>query len=189
MVWDGVIVLALIALCMAGWNVGLINSWRGPIAMIIATIATQQFYIDFATWIVQQTLVKPEFGCFLAYLMMWLAIEITLEVLMTVLLTWGRKERPLAPDRVGGVALAAFRWGLILTLPLMAMQAPSKVPTAPPKDDGLINPLKIGFSDSHLIQTFAGIGKSLLPGLGGMVVSDKAPSFKPNFDRPKVQIE
>lgn len=189
MVWDGFIFLVLISLCIAGWNVGIINSWRAPIAMIIATIATQQFYVDFATWIVQQLMVKPEWGSFIAYLMMWLGIEITLEVMMNVMLPWGRKERPLAFDRAGGVALAIVRWTIICTLPLMVMQEPSKIPTPPPKDDGLINPIKIGFNDSHLIQMFAGLGKTLRPAFGGIVISDKAPSFKPNFENKKVDLE
>lgn len=189
MIWDGVVVLALISLCMAGWNVGLINSWRGPIAMVIATIATQQFYVDFATWIAQQTLSSPAMCAFFGYLMMWLAIEIICEISMNLVLTWNRKDRPIAFDRVGGVALAFVRWAIICTLPMMAMQQPGKIPEAPKSKDGLINPIKIGVEESGLLKFFGGIGKGLTPGLGGIVLSDKAPSFKPNFDRPKVELE
>lgn len=190
MLWDGLIVLALVSLCLAGWNVGLINSWRGPIAMVIATVATQQFYIDFGTWIAQQTLSPPNWSAFLAYFMMWLVIDIVVEIVMGLVLTWNRKERPLAFDRAGGVALAFVRWAIICTLPLMAYQdTHNKIPEAPKSQDGLINPMKLGFSDSGLMNYFGGIAKGLLPSLGPIIVSDKAPSFKPNFERPKVTLE
>ncbi|MFX6023363.1 CvpA family protein, partial [Acinetobacter baumannii] len=81
--------------------------------MIIATIATQQFYVDFGTWIAQQTLFQPQWCAFLAYLMMWLVIDIVTEITMSLTLTWNRKERPVALDRVGGVVLAMIRWSII----------------------------------------------------------------------------
>jgi hypothetical protein len=39
MIWD--IVLAYIGLTFAaeGWNAGLLNSWRSPIAVVLATLA------------------------------------------------------------------------------------------------------------------------------------------------------
>ncbi len=190
MIWDGFVTLVLISLCMAGWNVGIINSWRGPIAMVIATVVTQLFYIDFGTWIVQQTLIQPNFAAYLAYLMMWLIVEISTEIAMSLVLTWNRKERPMIFDRLGGVALAFVRWGLICTLPLMAMLATNcKIPEPQKKDDGLINPMKVGLNDSHILTSFGTVAKGLLPGLGPAIVSGKEPSFKPNFDKPKVNLE
>jgi hypothetical protein len=189
MIWDGLVLMALITLCLAGWNVGLLNSWRGPIAMVIATIVTQQFYIDFGTWICQQTLIQPGFCAFMAYGMMWLVVDIVTEISMNLTLTWGSKERPKVFNRVGGVILALIRWVIICTFPLMAMTTPSKIPAPPEHSDGLINPLKVGFEESKVLNAMAEFGKSLKPGLGALVVSDKAPSFKPNFERPKVIIE
>lgn len=189
MIWDGLVVLALLALCLAGWNVGLINSWRGPIAMIVATIVTQQFYIDFGTWIAQQTMVQPGFAAFLGYAMMWIVVDIVTEITMNLLLTWGNKDSPRLFDRIGGVALAIVRWTIICTFPLMAMISPNKIPEAPKSNDGLINPLKVGFEESHVLTGLAGFGKSLMPGLGGMIISNKEPSFKPNFEKIKINLE
>ena len=158
--------------------------------MIIATFVTQMFYVDFGTWIVQQTLIAAHFAAFAAYLMMWLVIEISVEIAMGLVLTWNRKERPMALDRCGGVAVAIARWGLICTLPLMAMLSPNcKIPEPPPKSDGLVNEMKLGFNESHILGFWGNIAKGLLPGLGGVVVSSKEPSFKPNFDKPKVNLE
>ncbi|MBX9689803.1 MAG: CvpA family protein [Candidatus Obscuribacterales bacterium] len=190
MVWDGLVFVAFLSLCLAGWNVGLVNSWRGPLAMIVATLVTQQFYIDFGTWIAQQTLMKPDWSAFLAYLMMWLVVEIVTEIAMGLVLTWNRKERPQIMDRIGGVVLAMLRWAIICIFPLMAMQAPNnKIPEPPAKEEGLINPIKLGFQDSAILSFFTNVGKGLMPSLGQVVVSEKAPSFKPNFDKPKVVIE
>jgi uncharacterized membrane protein required for colicin V production len=192
MLWDGLLFLALVSLCIAGWNVGIINSWRAPIAMIIATIATQQFYIDFATWIEQQTMLEPKWSAFAAYVMMWLVVEIVTEICMSLFLPWNRKDRPMALDRVGGLGLAFVRWVVICSLPLMAMYAPNKLPALPKKEktgDEFIYPFTNSFEQSNIMNGMGGFAKGLIPSLGQIVVSDKAPSFKPNFDRPKAQLD
>lgn len=192
MLVDGLLFLTFVSLCIAGWNVGIINSWRAPVAMIIATVATQQFYIDFATWIEQQTLIEPKWSTFAAYVMMWLVVEIVTEICMSLFLPWNRKDRPVAFDRVGGVALAFVRFVFICALPLMAMNAPNKLPDPPKKEktgDEFIYPFTNSFEQSHIFMGMNGFAKGLIPSLGAIVVSDKAPSFKPNFDRPKVVVE
>lgn len=190
MIWDGFLSLVLISLCLAGWNVGLINSWRGPIAMLIATIATQQFYIDFGTWIAQQTLCQPQLAGFFGYTMMWLVIEIVTEIILGLVLTWNRKERPIVFDRIGGVILAGIRWAIICILPMMVMnQTPNRIPEPPKKEDGLINEMKLGVSDSGLLKFFAEVGDGLRPSIGSMVLSTKSPSFTPNWDKPKVELK
>jgi uncharacterized membrane protein required for colicin V production len=185
MIWDGLAVIALLALCLAGWNVGLINSWRGPVAIVVATLVTQQFYIDFSTWICQQTMMTAAFSTFVGYTMMFIAVDIVTEISMSLVLTWGSKDRPQLFNRIGGVALAIVRWVVICTFPLMAMTTPTKIPDPPKHDDGLINPLKVGFEESTILNNMAGFGKSLMPGMGGMIVSNKEPSFKPNFEASK----
>lgn len=184
MLWDVLIVFAALGLSIAGWNVGLINSWRGPFALILATVVTQMFYVDFATWIVQQLSVKPEYAVLFAYLMMWLVIEICTELAMNLFLSWNRKERPRALDRVGGVIFALVKCLCICLFPVVAFISPSKVPAppaAPSSDTALVNPLKLQVEDSRLIKFFAETGGSL-PFIKSIVVSDKEPGFKPNFE-------
>lgn len=183
MLWDVLIVFAALGLGIAGWNVGLINSWRGPFALILATVVTQMFYVDFATWIVQQLSVKPDYAVLFSYLMMWLVIEICTELAMNLFLSWNRKERPRALDRVGGVLFALVKCLCICLFPVVAFVSPSKVPEAPtpPSDSQLINPIKLGVEDSRLIKFLEETGSSL-PFVKSIVVSDKQPSFKPNFE-------
>lgn len=160
--------------------------------MLIATIATQQFYIDFATWIEQQTMIEPKWCLFFGYLMMWLVIEIVTEICMSLFLPWNRKDRPLVFDRVGGASLAFVRWVIICSLPLMAMIAPNKLPSLPKTEktgDEFIYPFKASFDQSNIMTGMGGFAKGLMPSLGKVVVSDKEPSFKPNFEKIKVQLD
>lgn len=185
MLWDVLIAIAAIGLALAGWNVGLINSWRGPIAMVLATVLAQMFYIDFGTWIVQQLMIKPTYAVLFGYLMLWLLVEIIAEIVMNLFLTYNRKERPRVYDRVGGALFGLFKWFCICLFPLVAMQSPTKIPEAPPSNDGLINPMSLQIEDSALIKLFAGLAQGPAKFVEPLVVSKKEPSFKPSFDRRK----
>ena len=188
MLWDVLMSIAALGLGIAGWNVGLINSWRGPIAMILATVVTHIFYVDFGTWMVQQLLIKPDYAALFAYLMMWLVVEIVGEIILGMVFTWTKKERPVILDRVGGVAFALIKWACICLFPVVAFVSPSKIPQPPPSAEAVINPFKLGLDDSHLIQVFKDADKGM-PFLKVIIVSDKAPSFKPNLDRPPLKVE
>lgn len=181
MLWDGLIFLLIAGLAFAGWTVGFINSWRGPVAMIVATIATQQFYVDFATWIVQQLRISPQAAVVLGYLLMWCAVEIVCELVLNVALPFGSKNKPMFFNRLGGAAFGFARAIIIVILPIIALYGPMKVPAAPADKVPLINPMQLGTEKSALLPVFTNLGKSLSPGLGPIVVSNKEPSFKPNF--------
>lgn len=189
MLWDVLIGISAIGLGLAGWNVGLINSWRGPIAMLLATIVTQMFYIDFSTWIVQQLSLKPVYATLFGYLMLWLLVEIIAEIVMNLFLTYNRKERPRVYDRIGGVLFALLKCFCICLFPLIAMNTPNKVPEAPPSKDLLINPLSLQIEDSALIKIFGELGKGPFSFFAPVVVSKSSPSFKPNFDKPHTKVE
>jgi hypothetical protein len=181
MLWDGLIVALIITLAIAGWNVGIVNSWRGPIALLIATIATQMFYVDFCTWIVQQLRVPPAQAIGIGYLLLWGAIDITLELLMAMLLPFGSKNKPTFFFRAAGAGFGLFRAFVVILLPMIALQGPIKIPTAPPDKAALVNPMDSGIDKSGLIPVFTNIAKGLYPATKGLVVSEKEPSFKPNF--------
>jgi uncharacterized membrane protein required for colicin V production len=182
MVWDGLMVLLVIVLGIAGWNVGIVNSWRGPIAMVIATVVTQRFYVDFATYVVGQLRMSAEYSIVLAYMLLWIAVEVLCEVLLMVLVQINRKEKPLFFERLFGAAFGLIKGVVILLLPAIAVHAPLKVPTAPPDKSALINPVESGIDGSNLIPYVSGVGKGLYPGFGGLIASTKEPSFKPDFN-------
>jgi uncharacterized membrane protein required for colicin V production len=181
MVWDGVIILLILTLAVAGWNVGIVNSWRGPAALLIATIATQQFYVDFATWIVQQLRVSPDQAIGMGYVLLFGAIEIVCELLLNVILPFNRKTRPMFFERVAGAGFGVIKAIIVVLLPLIALAGPIKVPKAPPDKSALINPVESGIDKSALLAFGGNLAKRLAPGIGVIVISNKEPSFKPTF--------
>jgi uncharacterized membrane protein required for colicin V production len=181
MLWDGLILLVILTLGIAGWTVGIINSWRGPFAMVVATLVTQQFYVDFATFLLQQLRMSPQYSIVLAYVLLWGASEMATEVLMMLLLQFNRKVKPLFFERLFGLAFGLIKGCIVVILPAVALQAPIKVPTAPPDKSALINPVDSGADRSMLLPYLDGIGKGLYPTLGNLVASTKEPSFKPDF--------
>jgi uncharacterized membrane protein required for colicin V production len=185
MLFDGLLLLTALILAVNGWHRGLIRSWRGPIAMIIATIVVQQFYVDFATWIVSRLKVSPETAVVLGYLISWFSLEAVLEILLSMFIKDAIKSQPVFFDRLGGVAYGLFKAVVIATLPLMAICAEIKVPEPPPDKSGLKIPGLDAAHQAVFMPGFKKLAESLLPALGNYVVSDKEPSFTPVFDTVK----
>jgi len=185
MLWDGLFLLVATVLAVNGWGRGLIASWRGPIAMILATLAVQPFYVDFATWIVSRLRVSPETAVLMAYLMLWFSIESVLEIVLAMLIRGGVQTRPLFFDRAGGVVYGLCKATIIITLPLMAESAELKVPPPPPDRSGLVLPAYSGIENSYLVPGFQAVAKALLPLAGQFVVSTKEPSFQPVYTPAK----
>lgn len=183
MVWDGFIFLIAVTMAVAGWNVGILNSWRGPIALVAATIATQQFYVDFATWIVQQLRVDPNTAVVMGYVLLWVGLEIVFEILLNVILPFNTKKRPQLFERIAGAVLGLVKTLVFLLLPLMALQVDITVPKPPPEKSPVIIPMPSGIDVATTFKVLMPVAKGLIPGLGGLVVSTKQPSFKPNFTR------
>ncbi len=181
MIWDGLIALLFITLAVAGWTVGIVNSWRGPIAIVVATLVTQQFYVDFATWIVQQLRLPPNDAVAIGYVLLWGLVEIVTEIVLTMALQFGSKHRPLAFERVAGSAFGLIKGLIVVILPLMTQLVEIKVPTAPPDPSKLIVLMDLGIEKSVVLKSFSGAAKGLLPLLGPLVVSTKEPTFKPTW--------
>ncbi len=186
MLWDGLFLIAATILAVNGWNRGIIASWRGPIAMILATLAVQPFYVDFATWIVSRLRVSPETAVLAAYLMLWFSIDSILEIVLAMVIRGGVQTRPMFFDRAGGVIYGLFKATVIIILPLMAVSMPLKIPPPPPDRSGLALPSYSGVENAYLVPGFKAVATALLPVVGQFAVSTKEPSFKPVYDKPKV---
>ncbi|MBY0357706.1 MAG: CvpA family protein [Candidatus Obscuribacterales bacterium] len=183
MLWDLIILATAIGLGVSGWNTGLINSWRGPLAIVLATIITQHLYVDAATWFVQQLLLSPQNAAFFGYLIVWIVSEICLELVLQLFLNWHRRARPNIIDRFGGFILGISKCAIIVVLPLIAMSAPAKIPAPPAgsSEDSMSAPFKLAFEESSMIKMASTIGSNLKPTVESFVLSDKEPSFKPTF--------
>lgn len=185
MLFDGLILLVAVVLAVNGWKRGLIGSWRGPIAMLIATVIVQRLYIDFSAWVVSRLRVAPEQGVIIGYLMLWFSLEAVVEILFSMLIRGGVPRRPAILDRLGGAVYGLLKAVVIVVLPLMAASADLKIPPAPIDKSGLVLPGLDAGQKALLVPGFASIAKSLLPIAGAYVVSEKPPSFTPVYDSQK----
>lgn len=185
MLWDGLVLIVATVLAVNGWNRGLVASWRGPIAMIAATLAVQPFYVDFSTWIVTRLRVSPETAVVAGYLMLWFSIEAILEIVLAMLIRGGVQQRPIFFDRLGGVFYGLAKTAVIVVLPLVAISVELKIPPPPPDRSGLVLPGYTGIENSYLVPGFRSVAEALVPLVGRFVASDKPPSFQPVYETPR----
>jgi hypothetical protein len=184
MLWDGLILVMTVVLAVNGYKRGLFASWRGPIAMILATFAVQQFYIDFAAWVAARLRIAPEPAVMVGYLMLWFTIEIVLELVLGLLLKGGPQRRPGAFNRILGLTYGLCKALVIALLPLMAVSVELKIPQPPPDKSGLVVPQFAALEGSYLIPNLKNVAAAMVPLCGPLVVSTKAPSFKPDYSTP-----
>jgi len=182
MFFDGLFGLAAIVLAVNGWHRGLLRSWRGPIAMVLATLIVQHFYIDFSTWIVSRLLISPEAGVMIGYLILWFSLESILEIVLAMVIKDGVKKRPTFFDRMGGAVYGLVKALIIILLPLMAISVDLKIPSPPPDKSGLQFSALETSGQAILVPGFKKVAVSLVPLIGKYVVSQNAPSFTPVFD-------
>jgi uncharacterized membrane protein required for colicin V production len=189
MIWDGMILLVAIFLAINGWNRGLMRSWRGPIAMVIATIVVQHFYIDFSTWIMARLRISPETAVIFGYLLLWFSLEAVIEITLAMLIRGGVAKQPLFFDRVGGVFYGLAKAAIIIVLPLMATSVDLKIPPPPPDKSGLKLPDETAAKGSYLVPGFTKVAEALMPLGGKWVVSENPPSWTPTYKDPETEKE
>lgn len=189
MLWDGLFLVVAVVLAVNGWNRGVVASWRGPVAMVAATILVQHFYVDFAAWVTMRLRVSPETAVILGYLMLWFSAEAVLEIVAAMVLRFGPKQRPVFFNRVLGGFYGLAKATVIAVFPLMAASVDNQIPPPPADKSGLVLPQFAGSEGSYLLPGFRKLGTSLLPSIGPYVVSTKPPAFKPNYDSPEDKAE
>jgi len=190
MLWDVVFLVVASVLAANGWKRGLKASWRGPIAMIMATAIVQQLYIDFSTWIMSRLLISPVTAVIAGYLMLWFCIEALLEILLSMIVRAGVQIRPVFLDKVGGAIYGLVKAIVIVILPLTAVSVDLKIPPPPADQTGLVLPDFASAEGSYLIGGFRSVASALVPVIGSCVVSNRAPSFTPVYPaaRPKAEV-
>lgn len=185
MLWDGLILITAVVLAVNGWNRGLLRSWRGPIAMVIATLIVQRFYIDFSTWIMSRLRIDPAAAVIIGYLMMWFSVEALLEITLSMLVKDGVQKRPIFADRLGGVFYGLAKAAVIVILPLMATAVELKIPPPPKDKSGLQLPESSSVKGAILLPGFESVAEAAVPVVGQFIVSTNPPSFTPTY--PKIR--
>ena len=187
MLWDGVFVIMCVVLAINGYKRGLVASWRGPIAMVLATFIVQFIYIDFSAWVTMRLRITPESAVIVGYLMLWFSIEAILEILLMALIKVGPRTRPGTFNRIFGIFYGLAKALIITVLPLMAAQVEINIPEPPPDKSGLVVPEFAGLQGAYLMPGFKSVARALLPTVGQFVVSSKTPSFKPDYSSPELK--
>lgn len=185
MLWDALIITVATVLAVNGWHRGLIASWRGPIAIVLATLAVKPLYVDFSTWLVSRTHVSPETAVLAGYLILWFSIEAVLEIGLEMLIRIRAQMQPRFLDRLAGALYGVVKAVTIAILPLMAVSVDLKIPAPPPGSSMLMLPGFATGESSYLLPGLKALAVALLEPGGCFVVSTQEPSFKPVFEKPK----
>lgn len=187
MLWDGLFLAMAVILAINGYRRGVVASWRGPLAMVAATLIVRQFYVDFAAWVTARLRVSPDAAVVIGYLMLWFSIEALLEIVLASVLPGGQSKRPGAFNRIFGAGYGLAKAVVIAILPLMAASAEIKIPPPPPDKSGLVIPDFVGITGSMFIPGMRTVAGSLLPLAGPLIVSTKEPSYKPDYETPELK--
>lgn len=181
MLWDVLVVLSVLIWAVVGWNIGIINSWRGPLALVVATMGTQKLYIDAATSLVGHLRMDPPMAVAISYTVMWFLFYLFSEIILRVVLPFGSKSRPIIIGRVLGAMWGMVAAGALVLLPTMASIAPIAIPPAAQDKANLTQPIDSGVQNSTLIPQLKHFGQDLYANVGQYVTSTSGPSFKPDY--------
>ena len=185
MILDCLILAMAVFLAVNGWNRGRLASWRGLIAMILATIAVRPYYIEFSTWIMSRLGVSPEVAVVIGYLVMWFSLEAVLEIVLTMVIRTGFQARPKLADRFGGIFYGVLKALTMVILPLMAISVDIKIPKPPANIQPILSVPDALSGGVYLVPGMQGVAKALVPIVGNLVVSTDAPNYKPVYNQPK----
>lgn len=189
MFWDGICALLIIILALNGFKRGLTGSWVGLLAMAIATVIVQHYYIDFSAWVLSRLRTSPQTSVMVGYVIIWLITEGICELILNNMVRRKLSGAPILIDQIAGLGYGLLKGSVIVVLPLMATSVPIKIPSPPPDRSGLIVPFSAETETAlFLLPTYQNVALSLLASpIAKYVVSESPPSFKLDFSTEKVK--
>lgn len=189
MFWDGICALLILILAFNGFKRGLTGSWVGLIAMAIATVIVQHYYIDFSAWVLSRIRTSPQTSVLIGYVIIWLVTEGVCELLLNNLIKRTSGGAPILIDQIAGLGYGLLKGSVIVVLPLMATSVPIKIPPPPPDRSGLILPFSAETETAYfLLPTYQNVALSLLGSpIAKYVISESPPSFKLDFSTEKAK--
>jgi uncharacterized membrane protein required for colicin V production len=173
MFWDLLITGLIAILVFTGNKHGLIASWRGPFVIAGTTLIVQRIYIDFAAWLCKQTGFPAETSVTVAYMLLWILINLVLEILASLPFKVSGQRKPGPFDRAGGAIYGLAKALIIVILPLMALSADIHI--TPPQNKGFQPNTIITTDSSVLLPHLNKWAKDLMPTFGKYVVSEAEP--------------
>jgi len=182
MLLDGLFLVVAIGLAVNGWHRGLIASWRGLLAMILATVAVKFVYVDFSAWLLMRLQGSLLTAVVFGYLICWLTAEILIEMGLGMIFKEESKRKPRFADRAGGVLYGLSKASVIFLLPAMAIAVEIQIPPPPAVKTAVSLP-ELRY-DGYLIAGFRQVARALVPVIGPYVVSERPPGFEMKYKQP-----
>jgi hypothetical protein len=180
MIWDCVIVYFAITLALAGWNVGLVNSWRTPIAMVLSTVVARYVYINVSALLIDGTHLPAAAGVFIGYIMVWLVLEFAFAFVLQVFFPAPRCFRGGRLDRLGGAILGGCKAAAVLCFAMLASIAVMEFP-APPDYPLIALWISESGDESNAVRTLQQMACGLPPAVVKAVVSQRPPDVQVTY--------
>lgn len=180
MVWDFAIVYIAVALAIAGWNIGLRNSWPTPIAMFLATIAVQSSYVDFCAWVFDGTRLTADLAFFAGYIIFWLAAEFGLECALRALLPVPNEFTVSKASRAAAAVLGLAKAAVLVVFATAATVSCRGLPYPP--SGAPIAEFLIDGAHGSIVLKAARVAAARLPEhVAQQVICWQGPSSRPTF--------
>lgn len=181
MVFDVAIIYLGITLAVAGWNLGVINAWPAPIAMLVATAATQLVYVDLCTWLVDQTRLPGQLGFFVGYAVIWLLIEVACELGLILLIPIRKRFIIGKGNRVAGAGVGLAKAAVVVVFATAATVSSVWLPAPPP--DVLALYFNEASQESILMRQCKSIASKMPNDLADKVISSNRPGYRVTFQK------
>lgn len=120
MIWDGLIVYFCIAFAIAGWHIGLLNSWAAPISMIAATIFTHAFYSKLGGRMVFELGIPADVAVFVCYIFLFLVLECLLNISLVLMAPWRKRKIMGKSERYAGAMIGIGKFGIAMVFAALA---------------------------------------------------------------------
>lgn len=181
MIWDFAIVYLGVSLVVAGWYLGIINSWPAPIAMVLATAFTQFSYVNAGAFLLDQSRLPADVSFAIAYVILWIIFESIFEYALLILIPIKKRYSAGIPSRLAGAAIGFSKLAIVLTFAMAAGVSAQHMPSPPPGPP-IAAWLAHTTRDSIILRSSRSAASHMPPQLAQRVVSVDSPIFKPSFE-------
>jgi hypothetical protein len=189
MIWDFGIVYLGVSLAIAGWHLGLMNSWPAPIAMILSTGITQLLYVNVGAFLLDGTRLPADVSFFIAYVILWIIMEAAFEYALLILIPVKKRFFMSKASRVVGACIGVTKAVIVLVFATAAGVSSTNMP-APPPGLEIVNWVVDTQRDSILLRGTTRVAAHMPMQLAQRVVSEQSPLFHPTFeDHPVVKVD
>jgi uncharacterized membrane protein required for colicin V production len=183
MIWDFVVGYVLLTFAVSGWNLGLINSWRTMAASLAATLAAPAIYPNASAWVQEQSGLTADATVFFGYAMVWMTLTLIFEFILFILVPMHRYRNIVKWDKVGGAVVSTAKGLALLSFAMLASICAVDFPDPPISPDVAVWVSQTA-AQSRCVSELRRLALRLPEPVIASVISLRAPTYHPNFDKP-----